>query len=338
MKHGESILARANTQVRLYVLFKEQITEFQLNQPVSRKKSSLSSHFVRFASWAFTGVTVITIMLLGWQDLSRILSGSLFLISEQILQSKSDYQSTIKLLKYAEALDSRAAFPHSKEGLIWYSQDNIEHAETSFMNAVNVDLSNGSALNNLAATYFKKRAFQQALPYQERAVQADPDNAITHYNLGLLLIEENNLPEAIREFKEASYIDPSWALPYKQRAYVYLQMQDYPSAKEEASIAIRLEVEDQESHLVNAIAQHTQGKDQEALEAIDNALKLAPGDEVSRFYKALILTRLGNYDEALSILQQLLDETNDSRQVSRIIAEINSVQRTLQISIDTETQ
>ena len=331
MKHGESILARASTHVRLYALLKEQIAEFQLDQLEPQKNSSLSSHFVRLASWAFTTVTAISIIFLGWQDLSRILSGSLFLISEQILQPKADYQSTVKLLKYVETLDSTASFPHSEEGFIWYSQENFEHAESSFMNAVNVDINNGSALNNLAVTYFTRREFQQALPFQQRAAQADPDNAITHYNLGLLLTQEGDLSNAIREFKEASYITPSWELPYKQRAYIYLQMRDYSSAEKEAIVAIRLAPEDQASHLIHAITLYNQGKDRDALEAIENALKIMPEDETSRFYKALILARQNNFEKSMSILQQLLNEAKDPQQISRINAEINSLQRNLQI-------
>ena len=336
-KHGESLLARASTKVRLYALRKEQITEFQLDWLVSRKNSLLSSPFMRVASWAFTAVTAITILLLGWQDLSRILSGSLFLFSEQVLQFKSDYQSTMQLLKYAEVLDKTAAFPHAKEGLIWYSQDNFEHAEASFLNAVNADLSNGPALNNLAVTYFTRREFHQALSYQQRAAQANPDNTITHYNLGLLFIQEDDLPNAIREFKEASYIDPTWGLPYKQRAYIYLQMRDYPSAEKEAGITIRLIPDDQASHVIHAIALYNQGKDQNALEAIENAIEITPEDEISRFYKALILVRLNNFDESLLLLQQLLDESNDPQQISRITAEINGVQRSIQ-STETGSQ
>ena len=40
-------------------------------------------------------------------------------------------------------------------------------------------------------------------------------------------MNQNNYQGAIRNFKEASFIDPNWVLPYVQQGYLYLQMRDY---------------------------------------------------------------------------------------------------------------
>lgn len=76
----------------------------------------------------------------------------------------------------------------------------------------------------------------------QKAVQNDPDSAIARYNLGLVLLAQgyNNI-EALREFREASYIDPTWVLPYLQQSFIHMKMQDYINAEQAAHTAIRLD-------------------------------------------------------------------------------------------------
>jgi tetratricopeptide (TPR) repeat protein len=146
------------------------------------------------------------------------------------------------------------------------------------------------------------------------------------------LLEQGYNAEALREFREVSYIDPKWVLPYLQQGFIYIQMQDYVNAEQAARTAIRIDFTQQPSHLILAIALFNQHKNGEALKYMESALQMTPDDGVAKFYKALILRDLGEYDAALIILQQLLGSSNDPLQISRITAEIESLQDPLSIT------
>jgi tetratricopeptide (TPR) repeat protein len=231
------------------------------------------------------------------------------------------------LLEYAEAIDHRADFAYNREGYLWFHHDNLRQAEAAFMKALNVNQANGSALNNQAVTYFTTGQIPQAALYQEKAAENDPDNAIVQYNLGLVMMKDNDSLEAIREFREASFINPTWALPYVQQGFLYNQLGDYVNAAKAASTAVSLDPSQQPAHLILAIALHNQGLDQDALKAVEDALQITPEDRVSRFYQARILKNLGDFDRAVAILNQLLESADDPQEVSRINAEIEAWHR-----------
>ncbi len=141
------------------------------------------------------------------------------------------------------------------------------------------------------------------------------------------MMKDNDSLEAIREFREASFINPTWVLPYVQQGFLYNQLGDYVNAAKAASTAVSLDPSQQPAHLILAIALHNQGLDQDALKAVEDALQITPEDRVSRFYQARILRNLGDFDGAVAILNQLLESADDPQEVSRINAEIEAWNR-----------
>jgi tetratricopeptide (TPR) repeat protein len=292
------------------------------------RSSHVIQRFLLSVAWIF--VVCLVTLVISWRDVGRIVSGLLYFESERITQPVPDLQRSVKLLSYAESVDQDAAFVHNQEGLLWYQRNDLQNAMSAFTQAVTIDQTDGSGLNNLAVTYFNFGQIQQAAASQKRAAQNAPNNAITHYNLGIVLMKQNVYGEAIHEFREATIIDPGWVLPYLQQGFDYLQLQDYANAEKAATAAIKLGANQQSAYVILAISLYNQGRDEDALKSIDGALYLEPSDRVAGFYKALILKRLGEFDPALEILDRLLMSTNDQGQISRINSEIESIRRILQ--------
>ena len=134
---------------------------------------------------------------------------------------------------------------------------------------------------------------------------------------------------AIREFRQAGFIDPKAASPHLQQAVLYIQMGDYINAEQRARTAIQLVPSQPSAHLLLAIALYNQGRDTEALGSIADSLWLEPDDRVASFYQALLLGRIGQYDAALPILERLLATSTDSQESARISVEIEAVHRAL---------
>ena len=56
-------------------------------------------------------------------------------------------------------------------------------------------------------------------------------------------------------------------------------------------------------------------------------LVLSPKDRVAQFYRGLILSSLGEYEEALLIFQELINTSENHWQIPRISAEIEAITR-----------
>ena len=323
------ILTRAATEVKIYVLQMEQIditqsrwSDVDVNlHPKDKHKQY--SYWNRF----WIALVAILIIFINWSDLTRIISGVLYLASSPTSQFGYDNQKYMMLLQYAETVDKGAVFAHNQEGYIWFHRNDLQNAEAAFVKAINIDLANGPPLNNLGVTYFVNKQTPQSIEYLQKAAQNDADSAIVRYNFGVALMKQNYYKEAISELKEASFIDSTWILPYIQLGFIYIETGDYVRAEQVARTAITLDVTQQSPHLILAIALYNLDKNQEALKSIENALKIEPNDRVSMFYKARILNNLGEFDTALSILDQLLKSTTDPAQIFRITEEIEALQR-----------
>src|SRR5262249_10952083 len=147
-------------------------------------------------------------------DLVRITSGLLYMAANHEQYYPPQDPRSMSLLKYAEQVDPRAAFAYNEEGYRWFEQQRLPDAEAAFGRAVGSNPANAPALNNMAITYFKLGNLPQSARYLNQAVQQDPDNALVRYNFGIILMQQNDRARAIREFREASFIDPKAASPY----------------------------------------------------------------------------------------------------------------------------
>jgi tetratricopeptide (TPR) repeat protein len=158
-------------------------------------------------------------------------------------------------------------------------------------------------------------------------VEQDPNNPVALYNLGIALMQLQDPAGAIREFREAGFIDPKASLPVLQQAYLYQQEGDYADAEQRASTAIQLNPALAPAHLLLGLALYNQGRETDALDSFKETLALEPKNRVAAFYQALVLGHLKQYDAALPILQGLLFSSTDPAESARILAEIDALYR-----------
>lgn len=321
------VLARAATNVRLAVLDRRELKLLQ-----SKWSDAADPHYTHHMYWPrlWAGIVAILIVFLSRNDVTRIISGILYMASIREDQPASHPQKSLQLLEYAESVDPSAVFAYNQEGYILFQHTDLERATSAFANASTIEQTNSTSLNNLGVIYHITDRIPEATNFLQKAAASDPNNAIVRYNLGVLLMNQNYKTEALREFKEASRINPTWDLPYIQQGFIFIEIGDDLNAEQIARTAIRLDSNQQSAHLILAIALYDEGKNQEALEAVEDSLHIAPNDHISSFYKALILSRMGEFEPALITLQQLLEVSNDPQDVSRISAEIESIRRSLQ--------
>ena len=82
-------------------------------------------------------------------------------------------------------------------------------AEPHFRRALQLDPLNMDALEQVAASEFGRKRYQQALDLYRRQLEIDPDKATTHANIGAALYYLDRTEEAIRSLERALALDPA---------------------------------------------------------------------------------------------------------------------------------
>ena len=324
------VRALSNAQIQVLPALRSEVPQWTIGL---QGHAEASRRQLLWVGWLWPLLVAAVLFLLSWMDIARITSGALFLLANPAAASMQDEGRRMALLDYAEAVDGSAAFAPNRKGYLLFQDQNLGEAAAAFAEAVRRNPAGSAALNNLAVVCFLTGQNQRAIELEEKAVHYAPDDPLLRYNLGLALVATDREKEALREFMQASYIDPAWALPQVQRAYLYLQLQDYAKAGDAAGEAVRLDASQEAAHLIRAIALYNQGKYLGALGAVQNALRLDPEDKIALFYKAMILSGLGRFDPALAILDRLLNSTKDPAEIVRITTEIEAVHHFQQESL-----
>ena len=312
----QTVIARAITDVRLKIL-----PEPQLVHPLAKTSS------LKLPYWLWPALLFLLVIILAQDDITRITSGLLYLSSSQEGDAALQFPRSMSLLKVVQNMEPGAAFAYNEEGFQWFQKNQKWDAAAAFNAALARDPVSAPALNNLGITYFSQGDLPQAERYIQQALVHDPDNAIIHYNLGILLMQHHDSSGAIREFRKAGFIDPQATSPLLQEAYLYIQMGDYADAEQRVRSVLHLDSSLAPAQMLLGIALYNQGKEAEALASFTQTLSLQPGNRVAIFYQALILGHLKQYDAALPVLHELLISSMDPTESTRIMMEINALQR-----------
>ena len=97
------------------------------------------------------------------------------------------------------------------KGTVLAQTGQYEDARPYLERAVDADPSNLDAWYNLAVTYTSLGKLEQAVGILERLIQTYPSEATYHYSLGIALREKDKNKEALEEFELARDLNPYYA-------------------------------------------------------------------------------------------------------------------------------
>lgn len=105
-------------------------------------------------------------------------------------------------------------------------------------------------------------------------------------------------------------------------AWIYILRQDSAKAREALDQSYALDRNFGETHGGLAIVDVLDGKDEEARLSIRRALKLNPQSMSARYAEMLLLQKAGKTDEAVAVVNQVLDQpAPDSSDSGRVLVE-----------------
>jgi protein O-mannosyl-transferase len=166
--------------------------------------------------------------------------------------------------------------------LMFLTRRQIEYwknSETLFTHAVLVTSNNGLAENNLGAAFMEKGDPLSAFPHFQAAVRFSPGLGSAHYNLGVILHQQNQLQEAANQYRLAiahagDAVEAAQA--HNNLGVLYLGLHNLTAAKSEFDKAISLNPNEVNSYLARGTVEFQLGIVNDALLDFTQATWRAP--------------------------------------------------------------
>ncbi len=171
-----------------------------------------------------------------------------------------------------------------------------------------------------------ERRYADAIAAFEKALTLKPDDAATHFALGIAYEESGtgrtSLPsaKAIASFGRAIAADPKRTSAYHHRANLYLLGKQYDSAIADMTRLIAMELEPWEGYLGRARAYAKKGDYAKAVGDTQKAAQAAPREEAPWVAMALYQYQAGKFESAIASGRKALALDDSETEVRVTIA------------------
>lgn len=175
---------------------------------------------------------------------------------------------------------------------------------------------------------------KEAIPILKEAVKLDPKSALGYRYLGFAEFEEKQNAEALADFARAIELDPNNALTRYLRAYLASTQTgtigNDAQLEEDLRTAIAASPEFSPPYGVLAVFLAAQGqKLPEALALAEKAVTLEPGNMTYRMQLAQVLAQMNRYDEARTVaafVRSNADDPEEKHQAARFLSVLQQAQ------------
>ena len=151
-------------------------------------------------------------------------------------------------------------------------------------NASTIKLYYSKALRGQANSVFIKNP-DTAERLLSRAVEADPENAEAHFDLGLLYTKSKDYPNAITAYQKAANLNHRPADAFYNLGFIYAATKDFANAEKMFLHAVALKPPYLDKVLFNlAVVQQQQGKNQQCIENLEKAMINNPKNQRAQQY------------------------------------------------------
>jgi tetratricopeptide (TPR) repeat protein len=131
-----------------------------------------------------------------------------------------------------------------------------------------------------------------------KIIELNPDLALAHYNLGVLLKDLERYDKAEEEWREAIRADPDLALAHSNLGSLLQGLKRYDEAEEEYREAIRADPDNAAAHYNLGILLKDLERYDEAEEEYREAIRADPDNAAAHYNLGILLQGMERYDEA----------------------------------------
>jgi tetratricopeptide (TPR) repeat protein len=213
------------------------------------------------------------------------------------------YFAVIALLACSAPLAAQTGEEYLRDGLVALQSNNLQAALTALQKAQQFGFSDARVRLALAETYRLLDRPQDAEAETQAVETLAQDDPTLLRALSVYFENAGNAAEAARIESAYAQNFPDDLSGFGRAATFYLEAGDFTNAAEFAMSGLERQ-EVVSLYEILAAAQAQLGRDQEAAEAFENAIRLKPYDEELRYSLAYLSLRRQEFDQALKILDE----------------------------------
>src|SRR6516165_2498405 len=148
-----------------------------------------------------------------------------------------------------------------------------------------------------ADEFLRSKSWDEAIVAYRKALELAPNDAVTHYDLGVALQNKGANRQALEEFETAVRLKPAWAQAHYALGGTYYELHELPSALKELRKAVQLDPSNAKAHQILAHIYVDQSDFSSALAELIRAVALKPSAELY-FELGQVEGQLGKLDAA----------------------------------------
>ncbi|MBI1900687.1 MAG: tetratricopeptide repeat protein [Planctomycetia bacterium] len=153
---------------------------------------------------------------------------------------------------------------------------------------------------------------EEAIAEFRRAIEIDRNDAVAHNNLGYTLLDLQRFDEALAEFGAAIKIDPDNALAHNNLGNALSDLKRFDEAIAEYRRAIEIDPNLAPAHYNLAHTLWDLGRVEKAMAEYRRAVEVEPGSALAHYNLGLALLELKEFDEAILEFRRAIEIAPDS--------------------------
>ncbi|MBZ5495807.1 MAG: tetratricopeptide repeat protein [Acidobacteriia bacterium] len=156
----------------------------------------------------------------------------------------------------------------------------------------------------LILTWFQIQYWKDSASLFQHALRITADNQVAHNGLGVALVEQGKMDDAIWHYQEAIRIRPNYPEAHANLGDVYLRLRRTGEAIQQLSEAIRLNPDSPEARINLGIALGALGKTDDSIAQLLEAVRIWPGSANAHYNLGNVYAGVGRLSEATAQFYQ----------------------------------
>lgn len=228
------------------------------------------------------------------------------LLADLFLQQGRPVEATAELQRLARE-DPDNALVHNSLGQAWVVQKQYDKALQEFAKAHRLAPKSVDPLLRAGQVYIIQKDYEGAVEQFQKALQISPDSQLIQTALAGALLAQGREEQAIEVYEKILVKNPKNAVALNNLAYLYAEKgQDLDQAFQYAKQAAEAFPTNHEIKDTLGWVYYQQGRYQEALSSLQEAVRLAPQRGLYQYHLAKALLALGQREEARKSFQTAL--------------------------------
>ncbi len=227
---------------------------------------------------------------------------------------------------YKKAVQARPqyAIEYERLALFYRNQARYNDAAQAYIKALQISPADVRAWSRLAGVYYFTGEYEKAVEATQHAIALRP-NSGSYNNLGASYFALRKFDDAIEAFRQAVAMNGHEAKTYGNlaRAYYFapgqrsLAAEQFTNALALAESDLSVNNRDANAHTLAAYYCAMLGRRQDALKHLQSALLLKPNDAEVSYFAALVYSQIGKDEEALSSLGRAISRGYSRAEIDR---------------------